>query len=190
MYHQRDETSVTNNSDSDETSNNQESPNNLFDLDINKIIQNDCDSSESEEKPASEKNALQKLQMVKLDFISIPPTTVHAQQIVNLRQSFTFPFELKKSKEIATQTSQMNLVSCFDQKSSQYLRKRPASLPPENAALINLEKIVDLKAKSFEENIGDGLNVDDRKINVRKPDLELADCISPSGVQCVLMKPK
>lgn len=127
-----------------------------------------------EEINYSKKSALEKLQVVELDRISIPSKHVHKQHIVNLRQSFTFPFTPKPSREIATQTSQMNLMSCRDQNAFQRPIKRPASLPPENAALANLGKLINPVTRS--EQIGDGLYINEENSMTQRnsPDLELS----------------
>jgi hypothetical protein len=162
----------------------------LFDSATNNKFKVDDGLAKSEENVVDEKsqktkNALLKLRVVELDFISIPPTFVPNQHIINLRQSFTFPFASKPSREIATQTSQMNLMSCYDQRPT----KRPASLPPENVALTNLEKRIE-EPKKLPEPIGDGFNVYQLAYEKSKSELELPDCIPHSGVQEILVKSK
>jgi hypothetical protein len=79
----------------------------------------------------------------------------------------------------------MNLMSCCDQRPT----KRPASLPPENVALTNLEKRVE-GLKKLPESIGDGFNVFQVAFEPSKSELELPDCIPHGGVQEVLVKSK
>jgi hypothetical protein len=150
-------------------------------------------------------NKVQNLQIVELEHISIPGTFAHPQPIVNLQQSFTFPslFNLKPSKEISTQTSQIdvtqNQLLSLGSRVSQVFVNRPASLPSQNIALTNLEKRAHDNNKSkkfFEEVIGDGIglkakagNYED-KGNSGKPDLELSKYIPTTGVQCVMIKAK
>ena len=191
MYHQRGTKSDETFFDSDETSELRDSNSDLFDLEIHEHSKHDDVNEKFKQKmQRKKKSLLQKLRVVKLDNISIPPSISQAQHIVNLRQSFTFPVALKPSKEIATQTSQLNLTSNFNR----YSLKRPASLPPENVALANLQNRVgtDVKPKNFDQNIGDGLNnapqLEPIANGFRAPDLELAGCIPPVGVKCMLVK--
>jgi hypothetical protein len=136
------------------------------------------------------------MQIVKLDAISIAPSAASVPKILHLKQCFTFPTSLKPSKEISTQTSQLNFACAT---SSQRFMKRPSSLPPENVALINLENRVQPCAQSniFKQSIGDGVDVSTvrdgdemLKNGFRLPDMELADCITPMPVQRVIVQPK
>lgn len=119
---------------------------------------------------------LQKLRVVKLEPISISSTASHPTPIVNLKQSFNFPSALKPSKEISTQTSQLDLINrVHAENSDSKTRQRPTSLPPENAALINLGKRVQ---SDLPEIIGDGNKVGSKKNSenqAKLPDLEIAE---------------
>lgn len=183
--------------DSDRESELPDSNSELFNLDAAADLNYDDMRGNLRCKTPAKSIALQKLRVAKLDSISIPPTVKLAPPIVNLRQSFTFPAAFKPCREIATQTSQINLMTSVDKKLLQRPIKRPTSLPPENIALTNLQNRVDVKPKNAEEVIGDGVAnktgeiFDELLVNgFRKPDLELADCIPPVGVQRVLIKPK
>lgn len=197
MHHQRETKSEETLFDSDGECELSGSNSDLFNLEIKgNFYQDDLRATC---KTPTNRNVLKKLQVVQLDFISIPASITQSQHIVNLRQSFTFPASFKPSKEISTQTSQINLMTGLDKKSLQRPMKRPVSLPPENIALTNLQNRfeADIKLENLEQIIGDGVeNKAEPKTNeimlngFRKPDLELADCIPPMGVQCILMKPK
>lgn len=191
VYHQRGTKSDETFFGSDETTDPRDSNSDLFDLEIYEHFNHDDVNKKFKKNTQMKKNALQKLRVFKLDNISIAPSITQAQHVVNLRQSFTFPVALIPSREIATQTSQINLMSNSDQNMQRYPLKRPASLPPENVALTNLQKRMgtDVKPKHFDQNIGDGLNnasqPEQTLIGFREPDLELA---GQSVVQCVLLK--
>lgn len=161
----------------------------------------DCHGDSASRKRASTQAKLQKLQISKLDSISIPSTAAN-QHIVHLKQSFNFATSFKPSKDSTTQTVELDLMQTrhqtIDESPSQRSIKRPSSLPPENIALSNLEKRVqaDVEPK-FLTRIGDGVSltlnaVGGSKDEINKqPDLEIAGCMdSPMPVQCVLIKPK
>lgn len=145
---------------------------------------------------------MKKLQIVKLDSVSISAASSRHQHIVNLQQSFNFATPFKSSQVISTQTSKLDLIynrsmSAID-KSDQRRLMRATSLPPENVALTHLEKRVqtDVEPKLLEEMIGDGdknVFLNDQNVSsntaVQQLDLELADFI-PTPVQCVMIKPK
>lgn len=158
----------------------------LFDLDV---YFKDQESTEiiDFEQLTSRKNF--KLQIVKLDSISISPTEAQPQQIVNLKQSFNFSAVLKPTKQSSTQTSKIDLMKRCQQTSNdqtvfRHFVNRPTSLPPENAALANLEKRV--KADVKPTLIGDG---DKREIfekdltnELGLPDLEFGEGVTQSLV--------
>lgn len=148
----------------------------LFDLTIeNGSYYND--SNENVQYLVGSMLKLQKLKVVTLESISIPSSVSHATPIVNLKQSFNFPCALKPSKEISTQTSQLDLI-LKDANSESKLRQRPTSLPPENAALTNLGNRV--QSELHPELIGDGSKIGSKKITgneAKVPDLEVSECI-------------
>ena len=180
--------------DSDGASVLPDSNSDLFDLNIEcESFYNDNESKDRIEYSSTsltKTQKLQKLKISKLDSISIPSTVSHPQPIVNLKQSFTFSSPFKPSNEISTQTSQLNLMNRFiitgDESSKARSFVRGSSLPPENAAMINLEKRVqaDVKPKNFpgcqlEEMIGDGRQIQSRQSFEHEQDLEVSDCIPP-----------
>lgn len=168
------------------------------------LLESDLKDQESEETFSIEQSQQinrkkLELQIVKLDSISISSTESQMQQIVNVNQSFTFPAVLKPSQEISTQTSQIDLMkhcqpTANDQAAQAFRHfvKRPTSLPPENAALSNLEKRV--QADVEPTLLGDGDKKDnyekDLTNELRMPDLELGDFIAPPPVQCVMIQHK
>lgn len=131
---------------------------------------------------------LQDLQIVQLEPISISSTVAQPQQILNLKQSFTFPSSFKPATETSTQTSHISVVKlCAASGSSLNLQQqtqRPSSLPPENKALTHVQKRVEVKM------IGDGLTESSKKFGnaSRKPDLELSGCIPPAPVTSIQPK--
>lgn len=145
----------------------------LFDLTMgNGSFYND--SRENLEYSVTSMLKLQKLSVKKLDPISISSTAAHFTPIVNLKQSFKFPCALKPSKEISTQTSQLDLFNQIANSDSK-MRQRPMSLPPENAALTNLGKQVQ---SELPELIGDGSKIGSRNhaaIEAKAPDLEVSE---------------
>lgn len=173
-----------------------------FDLDIddnNFLMQNY--SQDSFKIPETKAEKMKKLRLVKLDFISIAPASAQPQHIVNLQQSFNFAAPFKSSKVISTQTSKIDLIeNSTTEKSDQRRLCRPASLPPENIALVHLERRVqaDVKPNTLGRMFGDGDQIISKHDNfelptpeMRKPDLELADFIpSPAPVHCVMIKSK
>lgn len=162
---------------------------------------NNNESKESVNHSDEINNKLSELQIVKLEPISIPSTATPPQHIVNLKQSFTFPAVLKPSNQMSTQTSQISLaqnrvIIAGENATNGSLHGliRTSSLPPESVALTNLAKRVqaDVKPKIL-KMIGDGDKLIGDRVDCsekREPDLELADSIAPTPVQCVMIKPK
>lgn len=189
----------------------------LYDSDTNSLIPDsssydldieDCDllfgieSKESIKYPATPSGKFKKLQIAKLDSISISSAAAQAHHIVNLQQSFNFTTSFKSSKVMSTQTSKMDLTAnhlLTSEENNQKRRlSRPASLPPENAALVNLEKRVQAEVlpKIIDEMIGDGdKNIADKSQGFKmlkdlwEQDLEISGSI-PTPVHCVTIKPK
>ena len=166
---------------------------------------NICDNAtnKSIQRKSANLEKLKQLLVIKLEPISIASDTSQLKNTLNLRQSFKFSSFLKNSKQMSTQTSQINLsqnqLIIADERNTNQSRHnmlRPSSLPPENVALTHLVKRVQADAKRNHLLIGDG----DKKVfektekmyehELLKPDLELADFIPPLPVQCVTIKPK
>lgn len=195
IYHQRESKSNETVYDSDFVSVLPESNNGLFDLDIDgcSYLKNN-ESTECVKKSRKAKDQLIKLQMVVLEPISIPSTAMSSKHIVNLKQSFTFPGQLKPSKQTSTQTSQINLTQnrllIADEKATNGSRHdmiRPLSLPPENVALTNLEKRVQADVRPKNKGmLGDGDKlINDETKESKLQDADLGDFIQPTPTQCL-----
>lgn len=186
--------------DSDDLSAFPDSYSDFFDLKAD-----ECSDIEKEDSRRTTKSdtlrKLKKLSIVKLESISISSKAAQPQQIVNLNQSFQFAGCLKPSKQISTQTSQMEITQTCkiteDVTSIGIHRDfiRSLSVPPESAAFARQEKRpqADVQPKCALKGDGDK---DTQKNEMKKnrvsikPDLEIADFIPPMPVQCVMVRPK
>lgn len=143
-------------------------------------------------RKSSVQEKLKKLTFVKLDSISIPPTTPVQHTCVHLNQSFNIGSSFMSANETSTQTSEIDflknrLISGAAESPSQRSIKRPNSLPPENIALHNLSKRVqaDVEPK-FERRIDVGakgdIQVENTEVDLKSPNHETAT----QPVQCSL----
>lgn len=133
---------------------------------------------------------MKKLQIVKLDSISVSSFSAHPQ-----------PYN--SSLVVSTQTCIMdstdNNSMPAEENDNRRRLMRATTLPPENIALTHLQNRVeaDVKSNSSQQMIGDGdKNIspnyqnDLRNTAMRQPDLEITNVKLITPVQCEVIKPK
>lgn len=137
-------------------------------------------------------------------------------QILNLKQSFTFPPILKPLREISTQTSkiQLNLdleMTLLQREKSMFVcnknvpatsttnESRPKSLPSDailptsffEECLTGQNIVINAMGDGIEQTVQEVKPLGDTLVNgMRKPDLELANVIPQNSVNKVGVKPK
>ncbi|CAO1430371.1 unnamed protein product [Diamesa hyperborea] len=223
VYKQRDSKSGESNCSSSDGISEEEvnSDSDLFDLDIedtNYLI-NEAASKPSVPCAVPSNIPLQRLNLaiVPLDSISIKSSnTTPIPQILNLKQSFTFPPILKPLREISTQTSkiQLNLdleMSLLQREKSMFVcnkniiagstdnELRPKSLPSDavlptsffEKCLAGQNIVINAMGDGIEKTIQEVKPLGETLENgMRKPDLELANVIPPNSVNKAVVKPK